>query len=223
MPSETEPLLPTAAKANTEDIEDQELDESLPRYRRWQHHTGEALESKRVHRFIIFLILIDSLCVITDLAYVFLTPQCGRDEDELPEWLEVLTRISLTITTIFLVEIPVAIWAFSWEYYNPFCKRYPHSGFHLFDAVVILGSFIVEVFLKGRDRELASLIIVFRLWRIVKVVGGVAVGVSEYNEEAVKELKHSQGEIARLRSRIQELETEVASLKQQEAEVGETR
>ncbi|KAG9019686.1 hypothetical protein FRB90_011495 [Tulasnella sp. 427] len=215
MSSEADPLLPTAARNNTHDVEDRELDESLPRYKSWQHHTGEALESKRVHRFIIFLILIDSLCVITDLAYVFLTPQCGRNEDELPDWLEVLARISLTITTIFLAEIPVAIWAFGVEYYNPFCKVYPHSGFHLFDAVVIIGSFIVEVFLKGRDRELASLIIVFRLWRIVKVVGGVAVGVSEYNEEAVKELKRSQAEVNRLRTRVQELEDEVASLKHQ--------
>lgn len=38
----------------------EEIDEEtwarLPRHRRWQHHTGEALESKRVHRIIIGLV-----------------------------------------------------------------------------------------------------------------------------------------------------------------------
>lgn len=99
-------------------------------------------------------------------------PQCSREEPELPPWLEVLSHISLAITVCFLIEIPIAIWAFGWNYYNPFSHEFPHTGFHLFDAVVIIGSFIVEVFLKGRDKELASLIVIFRLWRIVKVVGG---------------------------------------------------
>ncbi|KAG8961528.1 hypothetical protein FRC03_005293 [Tulasnella sp. 419] len=188
--------------------------ERIPKAEKWRRKTGELLESQRVHKAVIFLILIDATFAIIDLGYTFLSPSCGGfDPDnpetdvELPVWLEVLAHISLAITTLFLIEIPLAIWAFTWRYYNPFSDAYPHAGFHLLDAFVIIGSFVVEVFLKGKERELASLLIILRLWRIIKLVGGVAVGVGELNEAAAKELLEAQKEIAQLRERIQELES----------------
>lgn len=45
-------------------------------------------------------------------------------------------------------------------------------GFHLFDAFVIITSFIMDVVLRGRERELAGLLILLRLWRLIKLVGG---------------------------------------------------
>lgn len=117
--------------------------------------------------------MIDATIVITDLAYVFLNQACEGGEHDLPLWLEILSNISTCITISFLIEIPLAIWAFGWQFYWPASTVYPHPGFHLLDAVVIIGSVIIDLGLKGKDKELASLLIVFRLWRIVKVVGGV--------------------------------------------------
>ena len=44
---------------------------------------------------------------------------------------------------------------------------------HFFDAVVIITTFVLEVVLRGRERELAGLLIVLRLWRLVKLVQGM--------------------------------------------------
>jgi hypothetical protein len=70
-----------------------------------------------------------------------------------------------------LIEIPLTVWAFGVEFYNPFGKM-THSRLHLFDAVIIVTTFVLEVVLKGRERELAGLLIVLRLWRLIKLVGG---------------------------------------------------
>ena len=119
-------------------------------------------------------ITIDAICVLADLSYTFLLDDCSPLEEE-PRWLTVLAYISLVITSVFLIEIPLAIYAFGTKFYNPFAKGERgtvHSGLHFLDAVVILVTFIIEVFLKGRERELASLLIVFRLWRLIKLVSG---------------------------------------------------
>ena len=65
----------------------------------------------------------------------------------------------------------MTLWAFGVGFYNPFGKI-THASFHLFDAVIIITTFVLEVILKGRERELAGLLITLRLWRLIKLVGG---------------------------------------------------
>lgn len=104
--------------------------------------------------------------------YTFLSESCTPPEGEdAPKWLEVFSNLSLGINTFFLIEIPLALWAFGMQYYNPF-GPVPHSILHLFDATIIVVTFILEVVLRGRERELAALLIILRLWRLVKLVGG---------------------------------------------------
>ena len=115
--------------------------------------------------------MIDSACVLADLGYTFLEENCVPEEDQ-PVWLTVLSQISLAITTFFLVEIPLTIWAQGLSYYKP-GGRAPHSSLHFFDAAVIITTFVLEVILRGRERELAGLLIILRLWRLVKLVQGM--------------------------------------------------
>lgn len=70
-----------------------------------------------------------------------------------------------------MLEIPLATWAFGLSFYNPFGDVI-HAGFHLFDALIIIITLVLEIGLKGRERELAGLLIILRLWRLVKLVGG---------------------------------------------------
>lgn len=115
--------------------------------------------------------------MLADLSYTFLSSDCTPIEGpESPLWLNILAQISLFITTVFVVEIPVTIWAMGARNYNPF-GPVPHAALHFFDAVVILTTFVLEVVLRGRERELASLLIVLRLWRLVKLVQGEHVAV----------------------------------------------
>jgi voltage-gated hydrogen channel 1 len=139
----------------------------------WREWTGLQLESPAVHRLVISLIILDSIFVLIDLSYTFLIQPCatpGNPEEDAPVWLEILSHISLGITTLFLIEIPLAVWAFGFGFYNPTVTR--AGGWHILDATVIAGTFTLEVILRGKERELASLLILLRLWRLVKLVGG---------------------------------------------------
>lgn len=85
--------------------------------------------------------------MLADLSYTFLSDECAPGHEEEPQWLTVLSYTSLAITSLFLVEIPAQIYAFSATFYNPFAHgpEAVHSGLHFLDAVVILGTFIIEV------------------------------------------------------------------------------
>jgi len=116
--------------------------------------------------------IIDATCVLVDLGYTLLTSDCDTaGAVKAPSWLEVLALISTIITTLFLVEIPLTLWSLGFEFYSP-RGRFPHATLHIFDAVIIVTTFVLEVVLRGRERELAGLLIILRLWRLLKLVGG---------------------------------------------------
>lgn len=104
-------------------------------------------------------ISIDIAIVLADLSHTFLSDSC-TPQTETPLWLEILSHISLVITITFLVELIVSVWAFGPRYYSPF-----RSVLHFCDGSVIIMTFVVEVGLRGRERELAALLIFFRLLR----------------------------------------------------------
>jgi voltage-gated hydrogen channel 1 len=141
------------------------------------------------------------------LGYTLLTSEScaeGGGVHQDPKWLEILSHLSLVITTLFLVEIPLQLWAFGIRYFDPFQfagssenegangteyetrgdargtrkVKVTYSGLHLFDAVVVVTTFVLEVVLKGKERELAGLLILLRLWRLVKLVGGESFVIS---------------------------------------------
>lgn len=155
--------------------------------------------------------MIDATCILADLGYTVLSDGCAPP-DEGPEWLEVLATISLAITTLFLIEIPATLWAFGVRFYTPF-SGVPHAALHLFDTAIIVTTFVLEFVLKGRQRELAGLLIILRLWRLVKLVGGnskldlflsarlmnfptgIAVGAAELGEETAQELEDTKRQL----------------------------
>ncbi|RDB21275.1 Voltage-gated hydrogen channel 1 [Hypsizygus marmoreus] len=179
----------------------------------WRTKTEHLLESRRFHIIVIVLIALDAACVLADLTYmVVYADQCSHPSDP-PRWLEVLAHISLSITSLFLVEIPVSLWAFGLEHFNPF-GAVIHAGLHLFDALIIVTTFILEVALKGQERELAGLLITLRLWRLVKLVGGIAVGAGEIEEEEARELAAARAELAKAYAALSNAETENRTLRQ---------
>lgn len=212
--SEQQPLLSTDyARQDDRDVEGGSLDEPDEKntIAVLKERTAERLESKPWHYLVILLVLTDSMCVLADLGYTVLSDTCTPVEGpDAPVWLEVLSHISLGITTLFLIEIPVTLWAMGFAYYNPL-GPFPHASLHLFDALVIVGTFILEFVLKGRERELAGLLIILRLWRLVKLVGGIAVSAGELEEENAKTLSKTRQErdqaLMALRQAQEELQT----------------
>ncbi|KAG6903197.1 hypothetical protein C0995_002740 [Termitomyces sp. Mi166 len=201
--SEDKPLLPSVNTRGNNDIVSTT----------WREKTAEFLEDRRMHTFIIFLITIDAACVLADLTYTVLSPECGEVGEELPLWLEVLSHVSSVITILFMLEIPLEIWAFGFNFYNPL-GGVIHAGLHLFDALIIIVTFVLEVGLKGRERELAGLLIILRLWRLVKLMGGVAVGAGEIEEETAQRLADTLEQLRNVRTELSVAQSENHELRQ---------
>ncbi|KAH9484237.1 Voltage-gated hydrogen channel 1 [Psilocybe cubensis] len=210
--SEQQPLLP-AHNSPYDDRGESESQGDKGRLTEFRTKTAHVLEHPTLHKVVITLITVDAICVLADLAYSFLSPTCAPPgEGDNPEWLEVLSHISLAITTLFLIEIPLNLWAFGPQHINPF-GPVPHAGLHAFDSIIILTTFVLEVILRGKERELAGLLVILRLWRLVKLVGGVAVGAGELEEETAKELEEMKAELDKVRAELNDTLKENAILK----------
>ncbi|KAI9466254.1 hypothetical protein BJY52DRAFT_1143243 [Lactarius psammicola] len=204
--SEQDPLLPSYSQEQ----QDQSQTESPST---WREHVAEALESSTAHKLVITLIVIDAGCVLIDLAYTLLSSDCEPSGTPgAPAWLEVLSLISTMITTLFLIEIPLTVWSLGLEFYKPH-GRVPHASLHLFDATIIVTTFVLEVVLRGKERELAGLLITLRLWRLLKLVGGVAVGAGEIGEDTAKELARVKYELEESRSALVQTQEENQELR----------
>lgn len=79
--------------------------------------------------------------------------------------------------------------------------RYFNSWFHCFDAAVIVAGFVTDVLLHGILEEVASLVVILRLWRFFKIIEEFSVGAEE--------------QMAGLEFRIEQLESENTDLKQE--------
>ncbi|KAF2262289.1 hypothetical protein CC78DRAFT_582774 [Lojkania enalia] len=112
-----------------------------------------------------------------------------------------LFAVGLVFSCLFVLELLIAIWVFDTEYFK--------SKFHIFDAAIILVSFFFEVALQGVTEEVASLIIILRLIRVVKIIDEFSVGAEEQMkalEDRLADTKHKneklQEEVNRLKAKL---------------------
>lgn len=193
--------LPTLVGHDPHSLQDQDTSDLA----KTRHQVGEFIESKRAHVLILLLTIIDILLVMAQIAVTLL----GLDQSEKAEGImELFAHASLAIVTVFLVEIILKTFAFGPSY---FWKNTHNGLLHLADALIIVISFFLEVFLTGAEQELGSLLIVFRLWRIIKLTGTVTIKTAEQShalvhdleariEELERQLEESEKEIRRLRA-----------------------
>ncbi|KAM0754859.1 hypothetical protein T439DRAFT_321914 [Meredithblackwellia eburnea MCA 4105] len=140
-----------------------------PKNRSFREKTATFLNSKALQWAVIFLTALDGCFTLTDIGYDFVKdPICLCDNScpPDPQILGVFSSISSCITGLFVAELPITVFAFGSGYY--LSDR--HRWMHLFDAFVILSTFILEIVLHGREAEIAGLLIILRLWRLMKLV-----------------------------------------------------
>ncbi|KAG0258154.1 hypothetical protein DFQ27_004787 [Actinomortierella ambigua] len=171
-----------------------------------RHRIGKVLESKRAHMAILGLTVFDILLVILQIGASLL----HLDETKEELWvLKLFEHLSLAIVSFFVLEILLKLFTFGPKY---FWKGTHHGILHLIDAVIIFISFFLEVFVKSTEAlELGSLLIIFRLWRIVKLTGTVAIEVNEQDGYKIKDL---QLRVRQLEQQLEESQAEVTRLRQ---------
>ncbi|OAA66600.1 ion transporter [Niveomyces insectorum RCEF 264] len=169
------------------------------RWTRWRRDAQRYLASKEKHYLILALVGLDVVAILTEILVSLVTCEMGTADEP---WVDVvleITKVSgLVISSLFLVELLVTVWAFGWTFFS--------AWFHCFDAFVILVSFVVDVLAHGVLEEIASLVIVLRLWRVVKIVEEMSVGAEEQMEELEARLEKVEQEKAELEQRLRALE-----------------
>lgn len=139
------------------------------------------------------LVSFDLLGIFADI--IINLYQCD-EKDTSPFWDDVRNGLGiagLVFSCLFMLELILSVWAFGWRYFN--------SWFHSFDATVIVAGFIVDVLLHGILEEVASLVVILRLWRFFKIIEEFSVGAEEQMDG--------------LELRIEQLESENADLKRE--------
>ncbi|KAI0144068.1 hypothetical protein F4776DRAFT_661166 [Hypoxylon sp. NC0597] len=163
-------------------------------YRRAQVATSRFMNSRTKHWLILVLIILDVAGILSDIFIALITCEIGIEHDE---WVaptrNALTIFSLSLSCVFLVELFLSVFADGLGYFK--------SWFHSFDAFVIVVGFAIDLFEHNTAEEIASLIVILRLWRFVKIVDEFSVEASEQTED--------------LRKRIEDLETRNAALEAQ--------
>lgn len=78
--------------------------------------------------------------------------------------------------------------------------RYLSNKFHLFDAAVIVLSFLIDIGLRGPAESIGSLLVVLRLWRLAKISEEVVLGAAERMEMLEHHIDDLEAENKHLRA-----------------------
>ncbi|KAI5239446.1 hypothetical protein E4T43_06730 [Aureobasidium subglaciale] len=163
-----------------------------------RRYTRCYLSSKFGHYTILLLVSLDCSCIFIEFVVQILTCEGKISEPKGHAAQEATSIIGLIFSCLFMLELVASIWAFGFQYFR--------SKFHCFDATVIVASFIIDVLLRGLLEEVASLVIILRLWRVIKIMEELSVGAQEQTEalrEKIELLEQErsqmEGELIRLR------------------------
>lgn len=159
------------------------------------------------HRFqvvIICLVVLDALLVLAELILDLKIIQ----SDENDYAVEVFHYMSFAILGFFIIEVFLKIFVYRLEFF--------YHKFEILDAIVVVVSFVLDlVFLfKKHQFEALGLLILLRLWRVVRIINGIIISVKTHSERQILRLKHLNIQLA---TKIQHLEFS-CSEKEQEIE-----
>lgn len=81
-------------------------------------------------------------------------------------------------------------------------NSYFSTWFHIFDSLVILVAFVIEVTLRGLEEELGSLVVVLRLWRVFQIIEELRSAGEETFQNYEDEIERLRQENASLKQRL---------------------
>lgn len=131
------------------------------------------------HGSVLGLVAIDVIIVLAELILALLTCKAPTETSETIE--KVLGICSVTISVIFILELISTLYVFG--------VNYLQEWIHALDAFIIVASFTLDVTARGVTEDIGSLLILGRLWRIIKLAGEATVVDSERVEGLEREVE----------------------------------
>ena len=123
------------------------------------------MHSSYFHMFIVLLIILDSIFIAVELLLT--AENCEGKNETLNFVTDIFKYLGLSILSIFMIEL-----LFKIIFLN---KDIIKSKLEIFDAIVVVVSFVLElVFLGKKELEtIGAIISLFRFWRIIRIVNGI--------------------------------------------------
>jgi len=168
-----------------------------PRIARSRAQLRRFLTSRAGHYSVLLLVSLDVSCIFADFIINLFTCEARSAQSAWNTALEALGIVSLVFSCLFMVELLASIWAFGAAYFK--------SKFHCFDALIIVAGFVVDVLLRGVIEEVASLVVILRLWRVVKIIEELSVGAQEQMEDLIEKVTDLQRENEELKAEVKAL------------------
>ena len=160
--------------------------------------TDDIIHSHKFMVTIICLVVLDCLILVAQLLIDL--------EGDHPYISKIFHYGSLSILSLFLLEIGLRIYVLRWTFF--------HHKFELFDAVVVAVSFILDIIFREQHgaANASGLLILLRLWRVTRIVNGIVSSVKKHAQENI-ELERRQKEMCeekckKLRDHCSTLSTE---------------
>ncbi|KAI0007923.1 hypothetical protein F4779DRAFT_481771 [Xylariaceae sp. FL0662B] len=155
----------------------------------------QFMDSRTKYWVILILIILDIAGILADIFIALVTCELGIRYDG---WVTLmrgaLANFSLGLSCIFMVELTLSLFADGLEYLR--------SWFHCFDAFVIVVSFAIDLLEHNTVEQIASLVVILRLWRFVKIVNEFSVEASEQTESLRKRVELLESRNAALEARL---------------------
>ncbi|XP_022343944.1 voltage-gated hydrogen channel 1-like [Crassostrea virginica] len=141
------------------------------------------LHTNKFHIIVVALVVLDSLLVIAELLLDMNIIQVSEHKGGSDLAPKILHYSSLAILSVFIVEIFVKLYAFRLSFFR--------HKMELFDAVVVLVSFILDIIFRNKEgpESGAGLLVVLRLWRVTRILNGIVVSVKKQAEKKIQREK----------------------------------
>ncbi|XP_075023754.1 voltage-gated hydrogen channel 1 [Calonectris borealis] len=159
----------------------------------FQDMMKKLFSSHRFQILVVCLVILDALLVLGELLMDLQI--IHPDKHNITP--KVFHYLSLSILTIFLVEVGFKVFVYRREFF--------HHKFEVLDGIVVVVSFILDVVLIFREHEFEAvgLLILLRLWRVARIINGIILSVKTRSEQQVSKLKQANLKLA---TKVEQLE-----------------
>ncbi|XP_071192116.1 voltage-gated hydrogen channel 1-like [Salvelinus alpinus] len=140
---------------------------------------------------VVCLVVLDAIFVLVELLFdlTIINLEHGHIAPQ------VFHYLSLALLTFFMVELAGKLFAYQLEFF--------HHKFEVFDGLVVIVSFILDIVYITIDAFM-GLLILLRLWRVARIVNGILVSVKARADHKVHKLKESNDQLVQQVSELQE-------------------
>lgn len=152
------------------------------------------MESHRFHTFVMMLIMIEIMLYFVE--HIIFLKQCTehKNSETLEHWEKVLHYISISVLSLFVIEVSLKLYAFGLWYLS--------KPLNIFEFMIVVGGLLAEVLLPNIGGDIATLLIALRMIRLLRFAHAFQ---ESFEQEKDYEISALTKEIKELKDRLMDM------------------